>query len=90
MNRRRKQPPAKRPPSADDEWAKYRNTMLAKQMANWLKQTINVQRPIQSLTMDELTRFAADMAGSHIVLLSRRIVDQPETETAIEAKGLLF
>lgn len=60
----------------DDAWFAGCDREVAKAMAHWLKETINVKRPINSLTSVELVTLARVAVDTWITLQSRRPVEQ--------------
>jgi hypothetical protein len=64
--------PAKREVTDADVWAAEANEKVAAQMAAWLKGSVNLARPIASLTRDEMTRLASVAVGTWIALASQR------------------
>lgn len=59
---------------SDDEFLDYLRSECAKAIADWLK-TINVQRPIVSLTRHEMQGMAEAASGRWIQLVSERIAE---------------
>lgn len=55
-----------------------------------MKQTINVRRPIQSLTLAEMEGMAEAATAKWIVLASRRMLDQPPTPDKDDIEALLI
>lgn len=55
-------------------------------MADWMKGTINVQRPINTLTLVEMECMASNVIGKWILLTMTR---PPETPKAISALKML-
>ena len=69
---RQKQELAKREPTIDDKWCEMAYEAAARDMAAWLKGTINTQRPINSLKLPELVAIATNVILTYIVLESER------------------
>lgn len=60
----------------DDEWFAECDKHVAKAMAEWLKETINAKRAINTLTMKEMTTLARVATDTWLVLQSRRAAEQ--------------
>lgn len=74
--RRRAPPKAPEKLSPDDAWFAGCDKEVAKAMAHWMKETINVRRPINSLTSVEMTTLARVAVDTWITLQSRRPAEQ--------------
>jgi hypothetical protein len=66
-------PPAKIPPTADDVWQAETNEKCARSIAAWLKATVNTQRPINTLKIEELKSMADNVLATFIVEASQRV-----------------
>jgi hypothetical protein len=60
----------------DNIWFDDCDKAVAKAMAAWLQQSINIARPIKSLTGSELTRLARHTVDTWIAMQSRRAAEQ--------------
>lgn len=86
--RRKKLEPDK-PPTPDDVWRQKRMESCARAGAVWLKGSVNLQRPIKSLTLLELTNLAQNITDRWIVVTSYRMATAPESVEAIEGQSVL-
>jgi hypothetical protein len=75
----------KRAPSADDKWRDMAHEAAAREMAKWLKAGLNVQKPIQTLTLAQMKILANIAIDQWIVLGSTR--EQWQKENATETKA---
>lgn len=66
-------PLAKIPPTADDIWQDQTNEKCARAMALWLKGSINTQRPINTLKLEEMKAMAQTVISEFIVEASHRV-----------------
>jgi len=66
-----------------DVWAADAAAAVAVSMAAWLKGSVQLSRPISSLTRDELERLATGAINTWIVLASKRMADMPEDSREI-------
>lgn len=73
MKKPRTPPPAKIPPTTDDVWQDQTNEKCARSMAAWLKATVNTQRPINTLKLDELKALAQNIVSTFVVEASHRL-----------------
>ena len=87
--RRRKKKLKPRPPNVDDLWAERVREECAKAMARWMRETINVKRPIESLKLEEMKNLAEACNSAWIVAQSKRIAEQPESDEALVYGALL-
>lgn len=71
----------KLPPSDDDMWLDELHTRCAKAAAHWLKHTVNIERPIKSLTLAEFKNLAAVVEGAWIQAVAERLAREPKTFT---------
>lgn len=62
-----------RPPNADDQFVDALRESCARTMATWLKEAVNTQRPIRSLTLLEMMGLAEACTAHWIVEVSKRI-----------------
>jgi hypothetical protein len=60
----------------DNIWFDDCDKAVAKAMAQWLQQTVNIKRPIQSLTNKELVPLARHTVDTWIAMQSRRAAEQ--------------
>lgn len=65
-----KHPPRKW--TADDEWCERTREMCARAMATWLKETVNTQRPIRSLTLAEMKNAVDNVIATYLIEESKR------------------
>lgn len=88
--RERKEKPPKYVPTPDDEWRAKRMESCAKAGAQWLKGSVNLMRPISSLTLPELTALAQNITDRWIVVTSHRIFTAPTSKEATDGRELLY
>jgi hypothetical protein len=62
--------------TSDNIWFDDCDKAVAKAMAQWLQQTVNIKRPIQSLTSKELVPLARHTVDTWIAMQSRRAAEQ--------------
>lgn len=55
----------------------------------WLKGSINLQRPVSSLTLVELTNLAQNITDRWIVVTSHRIANNPDSAESLEGVNLI-
>ena len=72
MAPRRKQPGLKRDKTDADEWADAAYEACAKAAAQWLKESVNVQRPICTLKLPEMKALAQAIIHKWQVIESER------------------
>lgn len=58
-------------------------------MAHWLKQTVNTQRPINTLKLDELKRLAEHIVCTYLVEASLRLERASTPEEKLRLAALL-
>lgn len=73
--------PKRIPPTLDDLWDQMARTAAAKAVASWLKGSVNIQRPIQSLSLTEMQSIAQEAISTYLLLASQR---KPDTSVAID------
>ena len=78
MSRQKPKPP--KPPSPADAWQRATNEKCARAMALWLKETVNTQRPINTLKLEELVAMAENCVSAFIIELLRRPRDEMTKE----------
>jgi hypothetical protein len=74
----------KREPSIDDKWRDMAHEAAAREMAQWLKAGINVQKPINTLTLAQMKTLACIAVDRWVILGSQR--EQWQKENAPNAK----
>lgn len=62
--------------SPDDKWCDMVREECAKAIVAWMRGTINVKRPINTLTLAEMKCMAEAVIARYIVLESQRATDQ--------------
>lgn len=72
---------ATRTPTIDDRWRDMAHEAAAREMAKWLKAGLNVQKPINTLTLAQMKILANIAIDRWIVLGSTREQWQKENET---------
>jgi hypothetical protein len=75
---------------AADLWEQQVMTKCAKAMAVWLKGSVRLTRPINSLTKDELEKMAIQAVHTWIVEASHRISQPIAPDEHKKLKTLLF
>lgn len=90
MRRRDKKP--KIPPSEDDLWLAELHGRMAKAAAKWLKATVNIDRPIKSLTLAELKSMCGAVEAEWLKSVAERISNDPTLwdETEKDTYALLL
>jgi hypothetical protein len=78
--RRPKSPPPARV-TADDEFANTLREECARAGAKWLKESVNIQRPIGTLKLPEMCGLAEAITARWIVLVSQRAAAPEVTES---------
>ena len=79
-----------RPPNPDDQWCDALRTSCARAMGQHLKGSINLMRPISSLTKPELEALAEACTAHWIVEVSKKVAQEKLTPTLREFKQLLL
>jgi hypothetical protein len=79
-----------RPPNSDDEFVDGLREKCARAMAAHLKQAVNVQRPINSLTLPEMMALAEACTAHWIVEVSARVAKEDLSPTERQFKNLLY
>lgn len=80
---------ADKPPTPDDEWRTKRMESCAKAAIGYLKDSVNLQRPIGTLKMVELMNLAQAITDRWIVVTSHRMVTAPSSHEAAEGQSVL-
>lgn len=65
-----------KPPSSDDLWLDELHTGCAKAIARWLKSSIDLERPIKTLTLAELKRMAGAFEAEWIKMTGERLIKE--------------
>lgn len=73
---RRKKTEQPRPPSPDDLWLNELKTRCARAAIEWLKESVNIQRPINTLKRAELEALAGCITNEWIVAVSEKIATE--------------
>ncbi len=91
-NGRREKKKPKLPPSDDDLWLDELHTRCGKAAARGLKGTVNIERPIKSLTLAELKNLASAIEGEWVKSVAERLQSEkpPFTDEEKEAYALLL
>jgi hypothetical protein len=82
--RRNKKPVPPKPPSNDDLFADELREAVARSIARALKASVNLERPIRTLTLAEMKVLAEAATSTWIVLASKRIAECEELELTDE------
>lgn len=83
-------PVRERPPNPDDQWVDELRTSCARAMGQHLKGSVNLMRPISSLTRPELEALAEACTAHWIVAVSKKKADEALSPTLREFKQLLL
>jgi hypothetical protein len=86
----KKMPLKKRDVTDADIWADATRRRCVKAMVEWLKETINTQRPIKSLSLGEAECMVEAVISTWIVAASERMRDAPEAEDVKKLKTILI
>lgn len=70
-----------RTPNEADEWCEAGYAEAARELAKYLKEALNVQRPIRSLKLDEMRNIVQTVVHFWIVRESKRPVERPYDAT---------
>lgn len=88
---RKDAPPTRpRPPNPDDPFADALREGCARAMATWLKESINTQRPINTLKLPEMIALAEACTAHWIVEVSKHIAEEEMTPTVRQYTNLLL
>lgn len=79
-----------RPPNPDDEWVDALRESCARTMATHLKESLNVLRPINSMTLPEMMGLAEACTAHWIVEVSKRVAKEELSPTERQFKNLLY
>lgn len=78
-SRRKSKPPESRTENPDNTFTDALRTQCAKAAVRWLKEAVNIQRPIASLTLRELEGMAEAVTAEWIKLVLAEKRKAPET-----------
>lgn len=70
-------------------WCDETRTKCAQAMITWLKESYNVKRPINHLTLKDFECMAECATGTYIVEASRRIKDEPDSLEGLSLTWIL-
>jgi hypothetical protein len=73
-----------------DVWADQTSETVARAMAAWLKGSVNTQRPINTLKLEEMKLLARVATDAWITEASWRIESTPSEEEKLRLRSLLF
>ena len=90
MSGRRKEPPLKAVVSEDDEFASHLREQCAAAAIEWLKKSVNLDRPIRSLKMPEFLSLAEAVTARWIVVASEKIAEDPQSPEAKKVASILM
>ena len=76
--------------SASDIWADHVRSECAKAVGAWLEGSVRLDRPIRSLTVQELENIAEAATSQWIVLASQRIAEAPADCESQKLSSLLL
>lgn len=85
---RRPQPLAKAVVTIDDLLWKAESEACAREAAKWLKLTVNIKRPIDTLKLPEIVAMTQHIISHWIVLASKR--EAPAEVTEAERDAIAF
>lgn len=74
MTTRKREP--LRPPSPEDQWRDAAVAEIAKEMGQWLKATLNIDRPIRSMKLAEMKPLAEVAISGWALRRARREADE--------------
>lgn len=79
-----------RPPNEDDAFVDALRESCARAMATWLKNSVNTQRPINTLKLPEMMELAEACTAHWIVEVSKRIATDEMSPKVQEYRNLLL
>lgn len=76
--------------TADDEWQDKLRETCARAGAHWLRDAVNIRRPIASLTLTDMCGLAEAITSTWIVKVSQRPDHAAATKAEQDAYALLL